>query len=432
MPNLIKLVCLVVILLQFSSQQVFSASDLTTWANPNHRADIDAPMKRKVISVVFNPILEHKNGVRVNQYFGWKDPQALEQAYINNLKDISAGVVEYEIVSRLDNLDYFPTKSDGFIYNDLTYVDVIEGRVPGHSPDIINYQKLINDLKLCEGRNNDQFHEVWLWGGPYFGFYESTMTGPNSFYVNSSPVANTTCTKQLYIMGYSYERGVKEMAHNLGHRTESIMRHLFGSWQQNSTNHLWEQFALSNHLSPNYNYSGCGNTHFPPNGTADYDYWNYNNTPSTCNNWYQFPNLTNQKSDINCTAWNCNQLNQPGNYELWWLAHLPKYQGLSNGKWNNWWKYILDYENAAKHIQPTTTPTPTKTPTPTTKPTPTPTKTPLPTPTPEADFDQDGDIDIKDYLVMVKHLFTQNLTYDLNQDQSVDIFDYTIMIARFH
>jgi hypothetical protein len=33
-----------------------------------------------------------------------------------------------------------------------------------------------------------EIDEIWLFGGPYFGFYESRMAGPGAFWCNAPPL----------------------------------------------------------------------------------------------------------------------------------------------------------------------------------------------------------------------------------------------------
>ena len=36
----------------------------------------------------------------------------------------------------------------------------------------------------------------------------------------------------------------------------------------------------------------------------------------------------------------------------WWLNHLPKALGQTDGFHNNWWRYVIDYDNAIKSLPP--------------------------------------------------------------------------------
>jgi hypothetical protein len=66
-----------------------------------------------------------------------------------------------------------------------------------------------------------------MFGGPYFGFYESRMVGKGAFWCNG-PAIEQDC-RRFVIMGFNYERDVKEMVHDYGHRSESLLAKQFGS-----------------------------------------------------------------------------------------------------------------------------------------------------------------------------------------------------------
>ncbi len=66
-----------------------------------------------------------------------------------------------------------------------------------------------------------------MFGGPYFGFYESRMVGKDAFWCNG-PAIEQNC-RRFVIMGFNYERDVKEMVHDYGHRSESLLAKHFGS-----------------------------------------------------------------------------------------------------------------------------------------------------------------------------------------------------------
>jgi len=71
------------------------------------------------------------------------------------------------------------------------------------------------------------YDEIWLFGGSYFGFYESRMIGRNAYWLNSPPLEMPI--KPVIVMGFNYNRGLKEMVHNYCHRIESTMAHVMES-----------------------------------------------------------------------------------------------------------------------------------------------------------------------------------------------------------
>jgi len=81
----------------------------------------------------------------------------------------------------------------------------------------------------------------------------------------------------------------------------------------------------------------CGNVHFAPNSKCHYQ-WDNNavKVKSDCDDWYNFPNLKGSFSEIDCSVWDCTALG----HLKWWLKHIPKAAGETNGISNNWWDYI--------------------------------------------------------------------------------------------
>jgi hypothetical protein len=71
---------------------------------------------------------------------------------------------------------------------------------------------------------------------------------------------------------------------------------------------------------------------------------------SGADNWLNYPDLTGVKKPVNCDTWG-----KPYhlNYQKWWLSHLPRNAGTTDGFYNNWWHYIVDYDHAVTEAAPT-------------------------------------------------------------------------------
>jgi hypothetical protein len=102
---------------------------------------------------------------------------------------------------------------------------------------IADYKRILDEHKVWTPIQSGYIHEVWLFGGPYFGFYESRMVGKGAFWCNAPGLEADS--HRFVVMGYNYERGVREMVHNFGHRCESILSMKYGS--QNFQNLLYQQ-----------------------------------------------------------------------------------------------------------------------------------------------------------------------------------------------
>lgn len=296
----------------------------------------------KVLLLIFNPIIESQGNKRLTQLYGWNNPDSLAGLYIQDIKEVSGNFVNYNIVERME-VDAFTTYTDGYSLDDATYLSCWPAHNCNHGDagqgqPMIDYQFMIQQYGLCEKLNAGEIDEVWTFSYPYSGFWESTLAGPGAFWYNSAPVTGTTCNKLLPIMGFSYERGVGEMLEDMGHRTESVMTHVFGGWAQNEAND-WNKFTLYDKVAPGK--ANCGNVHYGPNSLSDYDWGRTSYVSSNCDDWYNYPNFQGTVKQINCQAWGC----EIRGHHKWWLKHLPKTEGTKDGKLNNWWLYIVDYNN---------------------------------------------------------------------------------------
>src|SRR5436190_769699 len=68
----------------------------------------------------------------------------------------------------------------------------------------------------CSLLQTGDVDEVWLWGGPWFGYLEHLLIQPKTFCPGVE--------KRFTVMGFSYERGVGEQLHDLGHLVEEAVQ----------------------------------------------------------------------------------------------------------------------------------------------------------------------------------------------------------------
>lgn len=300
--------------------------------------------QKNIHIIVFNPIIENQSLI---SYYKWQDPKAITNDLVQYFKDASDGRVIYQpdFVNYYEVHSIFPVKADGFNYTAQTYKQCWAQRSTCHQPDRVDYIKIIDDFNLCEKVNNREIDEVWMFGAPFFGFFESALIGNNGFPFNGNTYNSTItpCNRLVPLMGFSYERNSVTAWHNFGHRTEATMTSVFGGWAQNRNSHDWDLYGLVKMQSPNFDYSGCGSIHFTPNAQGPQDEYRYNIkgsfTQSICNNFSIYPNVSNVTSLIDCTAWGCSEYG----YYKWWFRNLPKHAGTStSGKLNDWWQYIMN------------------------------------------------------------------------------------------
>jgi hypothetical protein len=180
------------------------------------------PLTRKVLVIDFRPAAVPA---------GWNCSDDLIPKYIEAMRKASQDILTYQVVEKLDVPEY-PVLMDGSQYTDTTYTDVLaDGRTALRDANgnylLADYEQIIQKFDLLGKIEDAQIDEVWMFGGPYFGFYESRMVGRNAFWCNG-PAMERDC-RRFVIMGFNYERDVKEMVHDYGHRVESLLAKQFGS-----------------------------------------------------------------------------------------------------------------------------------------------------------------------------------------------------------
>jgi hypothetical protein len=203
----------------------------------------------------------------------WNHADDLIPKYSAAMRQASGDTLVYQVVSK-QTVTTYPYLLDGRQYTDTTWAqahtDDSKAYRDAHGNYMLaDYQRILQDFNILPQVKGKQIDEVWMFGGPYFGFYESRMVGKNAFWCNG-PGIEQNC-RRFVVMGYNYERDVKEMVHDFGHRAESILARQFGSvpflqqlYAQQPPNPLpapkndFEQFLLTH-----------GTVHRKPGG-ADY------------------------------------------------------------------------------------------------------------------------------------------------------------------
>ncbi|MDD3909111.1 MAG: hypothetical protein PHN86_04045 [Proteiniphilum sp.] len=324
----------------------------------------------KVAVVYEDPILQPQNKrfhelfITPGYSFKWNNPIELSRNYEKALEEVSGYTIDYQIVKEIDADRLFT-----FLKNDpqkkLLSVEEIAGyleednwhtlKTSGTSYD---YNTMVQHYGFDKMRDNGEIHEVWVWTFPYGGMWESHMMGKDAFWINSPPNENPTCTELLSIMGLNYERDLACALESYGHRFESTMMHVYGWWDYDNKLNLsqlttWEKFSAYGLRYDKFENGKAqvGNVHFPPNGKQDYDFGNETYIESYVDDWLNYPFLRGSKTKrVNRAEWG----DPEGSWQLGWmkyyLAHIPRYKGinLNDGKLNNWWHYVVDYNDAIK------------------------------------------------------------------------------------
>jgi hypothetical protein len=230
---------------------------------PDFRRKPAPVMYRKVMAIDFRPAAIPKD---------WNSTDGLIQQFIATMRQATANLLIYEVVNKLNVVNY-PVLLDGRQYDDKTWAqansdDKTAFRDSHGAYMLADYQRILDDYNIPSAIQDKEIDEVWMFGGPYFGFYESRMVGKGAFWCNAPGIE---LNSRLFIMmGFNYQRDVKEMVHDFGHRAESILCMQFGS--QNFLQMLYSPQAVSM-PAPKNDYEQWlltnGTVHRKPGG-ADY------------------------------------------------------------------------------------------------------------------------------------------------------------------
>ena len=299
----------------------------------------DTPPVR-VLVLDFDPVIPDSSRRPMHRAFGWQNPRELAAEYARDVAHASGNRMRFDVVE-WRTLREFPRKRDGFQYTPASYSACIANSTQCHEPDGLDYEAVITRYGIIPLVDLRQIDEVWLFGGPYFGYFESAMAGPGAFEINGDAFAGVRSQRPFAIMGFSSERGVAEMLHNLCHRVEATMARVYGGWQAESLTTAWARFAANAHQSSGR--AGVGSCHYPPNAAADYDYTNTRVVESDADDWLLYPNLTGARTQVTAATWGGPDYHRE--YMRWWLARLPKGAGTnSDGRLNDWWRYVVDFD----------------------------------------------------------------------------------------
>ena len=294
------------------------------------------PVTKRVSLIIHNPTVPSAGGKKLNDAMGWNDPDKLCEGYIADLKEISYGYINYEIVERIE-VDKFPRKADGFTYKADDFYAALKARTGFHLPDAVDYDALMAEFDMIRKVDSGKIDEFWLFAFPYAGYYESIMGGPGAFWCNAPALKQTPhASKRFIIMGFNYQRGVGEMLEAFGHRAESIMKHTYRELK-GKPNNLWERFARYDQTHPGQ--AEVGIMHFAPNSVRDYDWGNTSRVQSRWHTWEKFPDLRGNSVTVDSTDWGKGDIRL---HHKWWFRLMPHITGGADGIAYNWWRYIID------------------------------------------------------------------------------------------
>lgn len=302
--------------------------------------DYSKGIEVRVLVLNFDPRVPQEGNRRLHEICKWNDPRKLADGYIADVRAASGDFIRYRVVDWRD-LDAYTRKADGFVYTHDAYLKCFREQKGWHQPDGADYPGTIAEYGVIALIDRGTVDEVWWFGAPYLGYWESAMAGPRAFYINGGVYEEVGSKRPFAVMGFNYERGVAEMLHDLSHRTESTMTRVYGGWKADELTHNWARFAANHDQSKGV--AAVGSCHWPPNGQKDYDYSNRREVVSTADDWLNYPNLRGLSRKLNCEAWGGPDYHR--NYMKWWFERIPKARGWNaDGRLNNWWVYVFDFD----------------------------------------------------------------------------------------
>jgi len=258
-----------------------------------------------------------------------------------------------------------------------------------------NYSEVFETINLESLVENYGVKEVWFSLHPLSLEYPSIIDGsiPKDLIINmresnmSSPygdVSNSSritedlpiYSKTYTVYGVNLNRGPGEALHNRGHHIEAE----FGHIDRNNNDYLfWNKFVGVKLNNSGYldwskqSFNGrCGNTHFPPNASGDYDWGNQVPINSDIGNWIPSGGIN---ESVNTSTWTDIQYNLPFETKFWfeesnsdsfrkdtqykWLLYwfqsipgkgnnIPYVKDGITYELRNWWDIFYNWDNAIR------------------------------------------------------------------------------------
>lgn len=306
---------------------------------------------KRIMTIAYNPVEGGKT--YADEYFmagkGMTAAQLEQNTFSdwsNAMRDVTKNRYNFQVVKQ-HRITTTQPNTDGFRFTLESYGKCVFGR-EGFDPagceskkNNFDYNKWITENKICELAEQSQVDEIWMLSLPYVMKWESFMVGPiKGFYVNGDTYVNSACKKQIIVMNATYQQPENTL-HIMGHRVEAVMSALTYQMKREDAVKYWENFN-QNSSNPR-----CGNTHRPANASKESDFASAAVTPNNCGDWENFPNITNQTTSVNCSAWGCTDYG----WQKYWMGSLPSSAGhvamvsIYNKNINfpkDWWTLILD------------------------------------------------------------------------------------------
>jgi len=325
-------------------------------ADSDDHSDGVTPKTVNVIVINIDPILKTRGGVKLHAAMKWSDPWQLTEKMISDARLASHGYVNYRVVEKIE-YDGFTTFRNGFTYTEEAFLAMWEKDRSKADKGMTSFQWLFKKFDLAKKIKALNASEVWLWGAPYFAWDELHWKTPgdkipyqteNPWFYRPYDIPDVGRT--VWIMGWNYERGEGEMLESYCHRIESVLSLTVGKgvWDSKSKQPTpWDQFSRVDKDFPGE--AEVGTVHFAPNSVGDYDWSNTNKVWTYADDWLTYPKLPREKKLLNAGSGGWDGI---VGHHMWWMTRLPHSAGVTGGCYNNWWEYIVNYDEAVKKLPP--------------------------------------------------------------------------------
>jgi hypothetical protein len=325
-------------------------------AVPAELADAQDHKTVNVLVINIDPVLKTRNNLKLHQYMKWSDPWQLSEKMVQDAKLASHGFVDYRIAAKIE-YDGFPVFRNGFSYTEEAFLNMWEKDRSKADKGMTSFKWLFEKFDLRAKIKNLDLTEIWLWGAPYFAWDELHWKIPgdkvpyqtdNPWFYRPYDIPDVSRT--IWIMGWNYERGEGEMLESYCHRIESVLSLTVGKgiWDsKRNRDNAWNRFTRVNKDFPGE--SEVGSVHYAPNSTSDYDWSNTNKVWTYADDWLSYPKLPRTKKLLNASTGGWDGI---VNHHLWWMIRIPHSAGATGGFHNNWWQYIVNYDEALQKLPP--------------------------------------------------------------------------------
>ena len=350
---------------------------------------VEEPIVVKVAVIYEDPYYTNRkngsdpwNGKRIHEIFGYNNPHSQMKEYANAFEECSHGAVDIQIVHEfsLDDRLFCYYAKDGAAEKEYVTPEAICNDFIKDHKNIdgvgleYDYPGVLDYFGISEMIDAGEVTEVWVYNHPACRMNESRLMGQGGFWCNSGPIDYGAGPDQAHnkklvcVMFCNYERTVDLALHSFGHRTESIMSHLYYNenfhWFPDDSRFSGLKKDLRNfdkffsHGSAyekvnDKGYAHIGTCHSPCNTDVNYGYGESSYIYTFADEWENYPYINDDKDKarkVNSSEWNSSQYG----YMKWFYSHVPHFKGINtyDGEdlhLNNWWYYLFDYYGAVDY-----------------------------------------------------------------------------------